>query len=208
MNEVYFILLNQFADWEFAPLACAVNQFSGWTVKTVSLSRNPERSIGGLTVTPDCDIGGIDWHACKGLILIGGYAWRTPEARSVAPAVATALKDGAVVGAICDATTFLASTGALNNAAHTGNMISDLKLSANYTGEHLYKPEQAVRDGNIVTANGCAPLEFVKETLIALGLLNENEAGRWRNAFKNGLYEATADAMWWFEKIKQENGKA
>lgn len=202
-NEVDFILLPQFADWEFAPLASAVNQFSGWAVKTVSLTRNPVRSIGGLTVVPDYDLDGIARDACKGLILIGGNSWRTPEAQAVVPAVAAAVKAGTPVGAICDATTFLAATGALNTVAHTGNMVSDLKLSANYTGEHLYKPVQAVRDGNIITANGCAPLEFAEQSLVALGLLNENEAARWRNAFKNGLYEATADALWWFEKIKE-----
>lgn len=37
-----------------------------------------------------------------------------------------------------------------------------------YTGEAGYVNKHAVRDGNIVTANGTAPLDFCREILYAL----------------------------------------
>ena len=38
----------------------------------------------------------------------------------------------------------------------------------NYTGQELYEERQAVRDGNVVTANGTGQLEFTRECLLAL----------------------------------------
>ena len=38
-----------------------------------------------------------------------------------------------------------------------------------YTGAARYEERQAVRDGNIVTANGSGYLEFTRECLLALG---------------------------------------
>lgn len=201
-NTALFVLTDQFADWEFAPLASAVNQFSNWTVQTVSVDKSPVKSIGGLSVAPDRAVGETDLDGCAGLFLIGGNSWRAPAADKIGPLVETAVEKNIVVGAICDATTFLARLGVLNTVAHTGNMPSDLKLFPNYTGEKHYQPLPAVRDGKIVTANGCAPLEFARESIVALGLLNKSDAGRWYNTFKFGLYESTADALWWFERIK------
>ncbi len=53
---------------------------------------------------------------------------------------------------------------------HTGNTVEMLKQwgGANYTGEALYEERQAVRDGNVVTANGTGYLEFTRECLLAL----------------------------------------
>ena len=39
-----------------------------------------------------------------------------------------------------------------------------------YTGAARYEERQAVRDGNVVTANGTGALEFTRECLLALGV--------------------------------------
>ena len=64
----------------------------------------------------------------------------------------------------------MASNGLLNSVRHTGNTVEMLKQwgGANYTGEELYEERQAVRDGNVVTANGTGQLEFTRECLLAL----------------------------------------
>ena len=201
-KEVDFVLLNQFADWEFAPLACLINQFSDWSVKIVSLSKTPVSSIGGLSVIPDYDLTDINFNLCHGLILIGGYSWRTEQALAVKDIVLMAKKTKKIIGAICDATTFLASTGILNSVYHTGNTIQDLQSSKNYQGSSFYKNEPAVSNQKVITANGCAPLEFAQKTITALNLLNEAEAERWYNTFKHGFYKAPQDSVWWFEKVK------
>ena len=88
----------------------------------------------------------------------GSHAERyaTPEAERIVPLVREALSHGILVGAICNAASFLAAHGFLNGVRHTGNGLEMLREwgGANYTGEKLYQERQAVRDGNVVTANG------------------------------------------------------
>jgi len=60
--------------------------------------------------------------------------------------------------------------GYLNGRKHTSNTLESLIEGAKepYLGKDDYVSEQAVRDGNLVAANGTAGLEFTKEVLAAL----------------------------------------
>jgi hypothetical protein len=82
-----FVILDQYADWEAALVAAAINDIDEdgerYAVKTVSLTREPVRSIGGFTVLPDCDLGSAPKDAAA-ILLIGGRSWRKPEAAAVA----------------------------------------------------------------------------------------------------------------------------
>ena len=97
-------------------------------------------------------------------------SWRKPEAEPVAGTVREALSRGLTVGAICNAVSFLAAHGLLNDRRHTGNTLAMLREwgGEHYTGEALYEERQAVRDGLLVTANGTGYLEFTRECLAAL----------------------------------------
>lgn len=175
MKTVLFVLLNNFADWEAAFLAPALRNglMSGQTGKYRVLFASPEartvQSLGGLSANPDRAIGTLP-DDCAGVILTGGLDWQTPEAETVVPMVREGFARGLVVGAICNATGFLAAHGWLNEVRHTGNTVEMLKEwgGQNYTGERLYEERQAVRDGNIITANGTGYLEFTRECLLAL----------------------------------------
>ena len=125
-------------------------------------------SDAGMTLTPDCDTETLP-DDCAGLILVGGMSWATPETERIVPLVREALSHGILVGAICNAASFLAAHGFLNGVRHTGNGLEMLREwgGANYTGEKLYQERQAVRDGNVVTANGSGYLEFTRECLLA-----------------------------------------
>ena len=96
--------------------------------------------------------------------------WQSEAAQRIVPLVGEALARGIVVGAICNAVSFMAAHGFLNGIRHTGNTLGMLQKwgGANYTGEALYEERQAVRDGNVVTANGTGQLEFTRECLLAL----------------------------------------
>lgn len=105
------------------------------------------------------------------LILIGGYGWLDDKTSDmVIPIVKKAIEKGIIVGAICNAASFLAKHGFLNNVKHTGNGLEQLKLwgGNNYTNQAGYINEQAVSDKRIVTANGTGELEFAKELLLLL----------------------------------------
>ncbi len=104
---------------------------------------------------------------------------------------------GKVLGGICDASAFLGTVGVLNDVLHTSNDMNDLKQWAGsvYTGETKYIAKQAVRDKNIITANGTAPMEFAKELLLALNVANEEKVSEWYNFHKLGYYTASMPKM-------------
>ena len=154
-EKVLFIILDQYADWEYSFLATLLqdriqDKTSPYEVKTVSLSSHPIKSIGGFTTIPDYGIEEVP-TGYAGMILIGGMSWRTEGAKKVAPIVKKAYADGKIVGAICDATVFLAMNGLLNDKKHTGNEQEDLISAAQekYTGSKNFIHEQAVRDGRL-----------------------------------------------------------
>jgi len=174
-KEVIFVLLNEFADWEGAYISTCLNIGvkpgipTKYKVKTLSLSKDPVTSIGGFRVLPDYDINDLP-NDFAGLILIGGMHWFSPEVRQIIPLVEKAIAENKLVAGICNASVYLGMYGFLNNVKHTSNGLDYLKQYAGeqYTGEANYINDEAVRDNNIVTANGNAPLEFCREVLYAL----------------------------------------
>lgn len=194
-KKVLFVLLDEYADWEAASLAAALNQEpegqgQQFDVKTVSLTKDPIKSIGGFTVLPDYGIAGAP-EGFAGLILIGGNSWRKEESNQVMELVNKAVEKEAVIGAICDATVFLGKHGLFNTIPHTSNYLDSLKKVAgeSYSNESGYVEQQAVRSGKIITANGSAFLEFGKEVLEALKAAPQEEIDEWYTFFKTGYYE-------------------
>lgn len=192
---VLFVLLERFADYEYPFLATALqssikDMTSPYEVKTISLSKSPVKSIGGITVLPDFDIMDCPTEYA-GIILIGGETWRSEEARQILPIIKQAYADGKVIGAICDATVFLGMNGFLNSRKHTSNTLDTLTEAAgdSYTGKDDYQNEQAVRDRNLITANGTAYLELTKEVLTALSAYPDDYIESSYLFFKQGLIE-------------------
>lgn len=173
-NEVLFLLLDRYADHESVFITTGINceetqmrENPKYIVKTVGPDLQPVRSCGGFHTVPDYSIDTMptDYAA---LILIGGYGWLDENmAGRVVPIVKEAIDKGRIVGAICNAASFLAKHGFLNGIRHTGNGPEQLRLwgGDNYRNEAGYVNSQAVRDGRIVTANGTGALEFTKELL-------------------------------------------
>ncbi len=174
-KEVIIVLLNDFADWEGAYISTCLNMGvkpgvpNKYKVKTLSISKEPVMSIGGFSVLPDYGVADFP-NDYAGLILIGGMHWFSPEAAQIVPLVEQAIAENKMVAGICNASVFLGMHGFLNHVKHTSNTLDYLKQYAGsqYTGEANYINEQAVRDNNIVTANGNAPLEFCREILYLL----------------------------------------
>ena len=174
-KEVIFVLLNEFADWEGAYISTCLNigvkpgSPIKYTVKTLSISKDLVRSIGGFNVLPDYGINDMP-EDYAGLVLIGGTNWFSPEAGQIVPLVEKAIQEKKLVAGICNASVFLGMYGFLNEVKHTSNGLDYIKQYAGekYTGEAHYINKQAVQDENIVTATGTAPLEFCREILYVL----------------------------------------
>lgn len=193
-KEVLFLILNDYADWEGAFLATSLNtgvmpdSEIKYVSKTVAPTLEEVHSIGGFRTLPDYSFQNMpsDYAA---LVLIGGMQWKSAEAEQVAPIVREALRQGKIVGAICNAASFMCAHGFLNNVKHTGNTLAQLKLwgEANYTNEAGYVEQQAVSDKNIVTANGTGHLEFTRELQILLQADSIDRINGAYDFYKNGL---------------------
>lgn len=175
-KQVLYVVLPDFADHEMVYLAQAIasDEYAlkdnpKYVNKIVAPTMDPVKSIGGFRMLPDYSFDTIpeDYAA---LVLIGGFGWATPVAEKVTVIVSKAIAEGKIVGAICNASSFMAKYGFLNGIAHTGNGIDQLKLwgGEQYTNSEGYIHRQAVADKNIVTANGSATLEFARELLLLL----------------------------------------
>ena len=193
-KEIICVLLNDFADWEGAFIAPSLNQGVRpgsplkYVVKTLSLSNEPVTSIGGFRVLPDYDLNSLPENYA-GIILIGGMSWFTPEAEQLVPLVKRSIENNKLVAGICNASVFLGKYGFLNQVKHTSNTLEYLKNFAgkDYTGDDLYVEKQAVRDGNLVTANGTGQLEFCREILHILEADTHQNIEETYQFQKNGL---------------------
>lgn len=176
-NEILYLLLDNYADHEavFLSSAIACDERSikanpKYVNKIVAPTLDAVRSCSGFRMLPDYSFDTMpeDYAA---LVLIGGFGWLDEEmAGKVVPIVRRAIDKGLIVGAICNAASFLARHGFLNAVRHTGNGLEQLQLwgGDNYTNSAGYVDGQAVADRRIVTANGTGCLEFAKEMLLLL----------------------------------------
>ena len=197
-NEVLYIMLNGCAELEASFLSSAIacteqgiNPTPKYINKIVAPSMAAIRSCSGFHILPNYSFETMpqDYAA---LILIGGYGWTNEkETDKAAEIVHKAIAREKIVGAICNAVSFMAKYGFLNHVHHTGNGLEALQKwgGSYYTNQAGYINQQAVTDKNIVTANGTASLEFAKEILLLL----ENDTPKNINMFyrfhKLGLTE-------------------
>lgn len=199
-QEVIIVLLEEFADWEAAHLAPALRSGIAvgselspgrYDVKYLTPDGNPVRSLGGLRAAADYDASRLP-ERCAGLVLAGGMGWQSPEAERIVPLVEQAIARRIPVGAICNATLFLAAHGFLNDVRHTGNTAEMMEQwgGGRYTGRPLYEERQAVSDRGIVTANGTGYAEFARELLCLLDADTEERIAAFYHFTKNGFYPA------------------
>ena len=150
-KEIVFVLLDDFADWEAAFLAPALRagtmpgRPASYGVKYMTPDGRPVRSIGGLRAAADCDASALP-EACAGLILVGGMQWQSEAAQRIVPLVGEALARGIVVGAICNAVSFMAAHGFLNGVRHTGNTLG---MPVSYTHLDVYKRQVQLTAENL-----------------------------------------------------------
>lgn len=191
-ETVLVVLISEYADWELALLSAGLRWgFGMWEktydIKIVSAAEGHIRSIGGLTVIPDYTIANApeDFSA---LVLIGGTNWFGSEGIKTLPLIQIAIRKNALIGAICDASIFLAAHGFLNDVKHTSTSLLEIKEKAGmaYTGENNFLDKQSVRDGNIITAKPTGYLEFARDVLSAMNVATKDKIEKFYSMCKYG----------------------
>ena len=116
-KEILFILLPDYAAHEavYFSQAITADDFAmkknpKYVNKVVAPTLEPISSIGGFRTLPDYSFDTMpdDYVA---LVLIGGFGWNTPVAEKVMPIIKSAIEQEKVIGAICNAASFMAKCG-------------------------------------------------------------------------------------------------
>ena len=180
MKNIVFLILDEFADWETAFLASALNEKNitqNYSVSYASTDKDVKVSMGNLKMLPDMTLEEITEDNTDGLILIGGKTWKNQSFETNYTIIELVKKfknnPNKVVGAICDAAYFLATNGLLNDCKHTVNNLAEIKDNENYTNSENFVKSESVIDGKMVTARGDSSLHFAKDVMKALGDIPE-----------------------------------
>ena len=123
MKKVLYVLLPQFAEHEMPYLtqplrsdSFAMKEHPEYENRIVAETMEPVEAISGFRLLPDYTFDSIpDDYAA--LVLIGDYGWKSEAAERIAPIVADAIRKGRIVGAICNAASWMASRGFLTMSA-------------------------------------------------------------------------------------------
>lgn len=198
MFTVYVYVLETLADWELGYITSELHSGRFFkkdaervSLKTVSYSKEPIHTMGGLTVIPNCLINDIVVSETSVLLLPGADTWNDPRHGAIIKKAGEFLSIGATVGAICGATTALANYGLLDNRRHTSNGQGFLEMFCPaYKGQNFYVDEPSVADNNLITANPTASLLWTKQILEHLGVFQTDTLEFWYEYFSTGKAES------------------
>ena len=128
MFTIYVYVLDTLADWELGYVTSELNSGRFFkkgapsiSLKTVSDSKEPIHTMGGMTIVPDCLIDDIIMNETSVLLLPGANTWSDPRHCAILEKASELLSLGATVCAICGATVALANYGLLDHRPHTSN---------------------------------------------------------------------------------------
>ncbi len=198
MFTIYVYVLDTLADWELGYVISELNSGRFFkkdaqrvSLKTVSYSREPIKTMGGLTIVPDCLIDDIAVSEDKRTAVTGRRYMERPKARRChQKSRANFSLSGALVCAICGATAALAGSGLLDNRPHTSNGPGFLEMfSPGYKGQGFYIDKPSVADNNLITAGSAGALLWAKQIIGHLNVFQPDTLESWYAYFTTGKPE-------------------
>ena len=197
MLTIYIYVLDTLADWELGHVASELNSGRFFkkdsqiiSLKTVSYSKDPVKTMGGITIIPDCLIDDISVNKTSVLLLPGANTWNDPKHRAVIEKAGEFLSSGATVCAICGATAALADYGLLDTREHTSNGPGFLEMFCpGYKGQSFFIDKPSVKDNNLITAGSAGGLMWAKQIIEYLDVFQSNTLESWYEYFSTGKPE-------------------
>lgn len=194
MVTIYVYVLDTLADWELGYAIAELNSGRFFkkdaqhvSLKTVSYSKEPIHTMGGITIVPDCLNDDIIVSETSILILPGADTWNDPEHRDIIKKASEFLAVGGTVCAICGATTALANFGLLDHRPHTSNGPGFLEMfSPSCKGQSYYIDKPSVADNNLITASSTGALLWAKQMIEHLDVFQSNTLEAWYEYFRTG----------------------
>ena len=184
MFTFYVYVLDTLADWELGHVISELNSGRFFkkgaqrvSLKTVSYSKDPIHTMGGMTIVPDCFIDDI----------VVSKTWNDPKHAAVIEKASEFLTLGAAVGAICGATAALANFGLLDQRPHTSNGPGFLEMvSPDYNGQSFYIDKPSVAENNLITASCTGALLWTKHIIEYLDVFQSDTLESWYKYFSTG----------------------
>ncbi|PPD58556.1 type 1 glutamine amidotransferase family protein [Dehalogenimonas etheniformans] len=197
MSTVYVYVLDTLADWELGYVTSELNSGRFFkkgaypvSLKTVSYSKEPIKTMGGMTIMPDCLIDDVVVRGTTALLLPGANTWNDPKHGAIIEKASEFLSSGAMVCAICGATAALAHFGLLDKRPHTSNGPGFLEMvSPGYKGQSFYIDQPSVADNHLITAGSTGALLWAKQIIEHLGVFQSNTLESWYQYFSTGKPE-------------------
>ena len=194
MFTVYIYVLDTLADWELGYVTAELNSGRFFkkdapevSVKTVAISTEPVKTMGGLTIVPDCTIREIAVSEKSVLLLPGANTWDDPRHSVMMKKAGELLSAGALVCAICGATMALASAGLLDRRPHTSNGAGYLEMvSPSYKGQNVFVGAASVGVRLRISASSAGGLLWAKQIIERLDVFQHNTLEAWYAYFSTG----------------------
>lgn len=194
MFTVYIYVLDTLADWELGYVTAELNSGRFFrkdapevSVKTAAISKEPVKTMGGLTIVPDCSISDIAAGEKSVLLLPGANTWSDPKHSAIIEKAGELLSAGAMVCAICGATAALANAGLLDGRPHTSNGAGYLEMvSPAYRGQKFFIDAPSVADHNLITASSTGALLWAKQVIERLDVFQHSTLEAWYAYFSTG----------------------
>lgn len=189
MKKVYVLMFDGLADWE-APLAlCEIRNSGKFEVVTVGFTGAPITTMAGLNVIPDIPLAAVNADDAAMLILPGGELWERGSPEGVGALLREFHAREVPIAAICGATLEVARAGLTKGRRHTSSDKSYLEAAVpDYSDGARYSTDLAVTDSTLITASGVGSVEFAREITRYLGIYTEEQAGRWFDLYKHGVW--------------------
>lgn len=191
MKSVVLYATDTMADWEYgylvAGLAMAEEAVPG-RFRLVVASDGPVDQVttmGGMRVRPDVQLSDVDPEDITALILPGANNWADGHEAALRLA-GSLLRAGVPVAAICGGTLGLARAGLLNDRPHTSNAREYLQGAREYSGAEHYRDENAVTDGDLITAPATSPIDFARAVFERLEALPQPVIDAWYGLYTTG----------------------
>lgn len=194
MFTVYVYVLDTLADWELGYVTAELSSGRFFrkdapeaSVKTVAISKEPIKTMGGLTIVPDCTIDEVVVNEKSVLLLPGANTWDNPKHGAIIEKAGELLSVGAMVCAICGATVALANAGLLDQRPHTSNGAGYLEMvSPDYKSQKFFVDAPSVADHNLITASSTGALLWAKQIIERLDVFKHNTLEAWYTYFSTG----------------------
>jgi putative intracellular protease/amidase len=179
MGKVLVFIYDEMADFEITFVTHLLGADGEKEIITVAYEDELIKSKSGIVYKPARLIKDVLKDDVEGLIIPGG--WNGEIRPELIELIQSLNVKGRLLGAICAGPRFLAKAGVLDKVKYTTSIVewteADVKqfMESDPFPRQNFILERVVRDGNIITAQGTAFIDFAIEVCDWFGLFEDEE---------------------------------